>query len=215
MNTTTRGSPFAPSRMAVPRPVTSRASLTDMALPTRTLLRHAVALLDIIVVFAMAALAERAITTSGPSALPLWTIAVAGLGAWVISRPLRRSGARPMIPHRWRRTLSGILAALSATSLMMALVLRGPYAGPLLGVGLSGILAFRLLALPARGIRNLAGAESIARVPSVPSVPSVPLLSSAVVLTDAAVLELAPHRNARRERAARPVGPLTRPAGTA
>lgn len=61
----------------------------------------------------------------------------------------------------WRRSLSGTLAALGAAWLTLALVVRSPHSVPLLvGVGVSAVLALRLLAAPARGIAHAAVAPT-------------------------------------------------------
>lgn len=53
----------------------------------------------------------------------------------------------------WRGSLLRVLMTLSVASLMLALVVRSPHSVPLLlGVGLSGLFALRLLAGPPRGI---------------------------------------------------------------
>ncbi|HEY0970254.1 MAG TPA: hypothetical protein VGE02_04660 [Gemmatimonadales bacterium] len=51
--------------------------------------------------------------------------------------------------ERYVTTLIAIFAALAVASLVLSFVVRGPASVPLLGVGLTAILALRLLAAPA------------------------------------------------------------------
>ena len=107
-------------------------------------------------------------TTHGPSAL-------AGPAA---GRPHERIGG-----GAWRRPLLGPLAALGGASLMLALVVRSPHSVPLLvGLGLSGILALRLLAAPPRGIARSA---AVASTPSLASdAPRVHAMHAAAARVD-------------------------------
>ncbi|HEU4631108.1 MAG TPA: hypothetical protein VFS08_15255 [Gemmatimonadaceae bacterium] len=64
---------------------------------------------------------------------------------------------RPLAGRLSRRSLLRTLAVLGAAALLLALVVRSPRSVPLLlGVGVSAVLALRLLAAPPRGIAHAA-----------------------------------------------------------
>ena len=103
MTTSSRSTPLVPSRMATPPPVALRGKRSVAVILGRAIRRHAITLTAVALVVVAVTLLDRALATPDRNVLPPRVIAVAVLGAAVVSTLLRLTQGRLGTPSRLRQ----------------------------------------------------------------------------------------------------------------